>query len=60
MCEKCLYGIYCPTWAEWKCTIEATRMVKPKSECDLFKRRPKDESEPKCQCRDCLERGEVE
>lgn len=60
MCDKCKNGIWCPTWAEWKCTVKAMRMTKPIMACDQFKRRPEDEDEPKCQCRECLERGEME
>lgn len=60
MCDKCKHGIWCPTWAEWKCVKTSMRIYSIKTNCADYEPRPKDEDEPKCQCHECLERGDIE
>lgn len=53
----CQHAIFCPTWANWKCTEHSCRLQNPEGEpCELFAKR---EGEmPLCQCENCLERGQ--
>ena len=57
-CKTCKYGLFCPTWGEYKCTKKESWFSR--DSCEDFKARSKDEEMPKCQCNDCLEREEIE
>ena len=55
-CEKCKYGIFCPTWGMWKC-FEKIRFVFPhelSSKCDKYVAKGKGFEEKECHCEDCL------
>ena len=56
LCPNCVYGIYCPTWGEWKCRALERRIYNYASltDCNFYKKRGKGFEEPRCQCEDCL------
>lgn len=54
LCSSCVEGIFCPTWAEWKCRKFKKRIYSKPTTCKGYKSRPKDFKDPKCQCEDCL------
>lgn len=57
LCPTCIHSVWCPTWAEWKCTVKSKRIpvLSRVKVCSDFKKRDKDFEEPKCQCKNCLE-----
>ena len=57
LCSNCTFAIWCPTWAEMKCSTKSKRIRgwKTLSKCEFYKKRDKDFKEPKCQCEDCLQ-----
>lgn len=58
LCPTCAHSIWCPSWAEWKCTEKAIRFTeygfKQPTSCSDYKKRGKDFKEPSCQCDVCL------
>lgn len=56
LCVSCTSAIWCPTWAEMKCSARSKRIKgwKTLSECELYKKRDSGFKEHKCQCEDCL------
>lgn len=58
LCPTCVNSIWCPTWAEYKCTKKEVRLtsygLKQPITCADYKKRGKDFKESKCQCDDCL------
>lgn len=55
-CEKCKYGIFCPTWGMWKC-IEKIRWVFPHEfsvRCERYVAKGTNDEERECQCDECL------
>lgn len=55
LCETCVHGIFCPTWAEWRCKAKEKRIYDNLTQCESYKKRDKNFKEPKCQCKSCLE-----
>ena len=62
LCPTCNNGIFCDTWAEWKCLKLKKRVYKlsERTECKYYKKRSKSAKEPQCQCEDCLRVGQEE
>lgn len=56
LCSSCVNGIFCPTWAEWKCKKFERRIYgwRKLTRCQFYTKRGKDFKEPRCQCEDCL------
>ena len=56
LCPTCVNSIFCPTWAEQKCKVKGQRIYNHETltECESYKKRPKDFKDPKCRCEDCL------
>lgn len=58
LCSSCSASIFCPTWAEWKCTKRAIRFTSygysMPTKCNDYVKRPKNWKEMKCLCDDCL------
>ena len=54
LCTSCSSGIWCGTWAQWKCTAQTRRVHETATKCDVYKKRGKDFKESRCQCDDCL------
>lgn len=56
LCQKCVMSVWCPTWAEVKCLTYERRIYNHTelTECPGFKKRPKNFTERKCRCEDCL------
>lgn len=57
LCTKCANSIFCPTWAEYKCTVLKRRIYDYKTLefCKEYKKRDKNFKESICQCKDCLD-----
>ena len=58
LCLSCVYSVWCPTWAEYKCLEKKIRFTqygfKQPTTCDSYKKRDKNFKEHRCQCNDCL------
>lgn len=63
LCKTCVYSIWCPTWAEYKCVKMNLRFTSygfsMPVNCNVYKKRDKDFEEPKCQCEDCLKNEDL-
>lgn len=59
LCASCSNSIWCDVWAEWKCTVKKKRIYNHASltECESYKKRPKDWKPIPCGCKDCQENG---
>ena len=57
LCASCANSVWCDVWAEWKCLVKKSRMLKDVSECSDYKKAGKNFKRPKCQCEDCLDEG---
>lgn len=57
LCSSCVFAIWCPTWAEMRCSAKSKRIYgwKTLNKCEFYKKRDKGFKEPKCQCENCLE-----
>lgn len=57
LCSGCIFAIWCPTWAEMRCSVKSKRIYgwKTLRKCEFYKKRDKDFKKPKCQCENCLE-----
>lgn len=60
LCLTCEHKRSCDTWGEKKCKTLKTRIYSEIETCKHYKKRDKNFKEPKCQCDDCLSRGEEE
>ena len=55
LCSTCSNAIWCPTFAEWKCTEHLRRYPHAGAkECVDYKKRPAGWKEMPCRCEDCL------
>ena len=57
-CEKCVHGIFCPTWGMWKC-VEKIRWVfqhehESSAECAQYVAKKSNDIAKECQCEECL------
>lgn len=57
LCSSCSNSIYCPTWAEYKCTKRAVRFssygYSMPTKCDDYVKRPSNWKEIPCGCDSC-------
>lgn len=58
-CLTCNNGIWCDTWAEWKCTKKQKRVYdqNERVDCTDYDKRSRGAVAAQCQCEDCLKRG---
>lgn len=56
LCPSCASAIWCDIWGQFKCKTKERYITgyKTLTDCEFYKKRPKDFKEPKCQCEDCL------
>lgn len=62
LCASCEKGIYCPTWADYKCLLKMRRIYSsmPLSrQCSDYKKRGTNFKETDCQCEDCLKNDDL-
>lgn len=61
-CPTCDNGIWCDTWAEWKCLRHKKRVYdkNERVDCQYYQKRSKGAVAEQCQCEDCLKMGRVE
>lgn len=54
-CNNCVYGVFCPTWGNYKCMERRIRVDSGtlKEPCKSYKMGSPEVE--KCQCEDCLE-----
>lgn len=62
LCDTCMNGIHCPTWAEMKCTIQEKRIYgyKTMTECKFYKKTPSWFKKGRCMCEDCSKNPNLE
>ena len=55
LCSTCNSGIWCDTWAEWKCTDHKRRYPHAGAkECEDYSKAAVNTKRAQCRCEDCL------